>query len=82
MVTKVLMYIHTEKQKERVKLHEPYIQLAPNTQKLIIHPHRLPVTQPKDPLITHLTQSPSFSPLPNGLEEITLLKDPTPYHPL
>ena len=38
MVTKVLMHIHTEKQKERVKLHEPSIQLAPNTQNLIIHP--------------------------------------------
>ena len=38
MVTKVLMHIHTEKQKERVKFHEPYIQLAPNTQNLIIHP--------------------------------------------
>ena len=61
MVTKVLMHIHTEKQKERVKFHEPYIQLAPNTQNLIIHPTDTLSHSPKT-LASLTLHSPHHSP--------------------
>lgn len=65
------------KQKERVKLHEPSIQLAPTLRTSSFTP-QTPCHTPQRPSHHHLTQPPSFTPCPMAWKKSLSSKTPPP----
>lgn len=81
MVTKVLMHIHTEKQKERVNLHGT-ITSNFATQRPHHYPQGLPLSHTPKTLSSLTLQPPSFTPLPMAWKKSLSSKTPPLYDPV